>query len=330
MKRLLTILLVLCILTGLCACSASESQGNNISDTQQTNEGSNEPNAEQTEDSNNTPEANTGIQVTLESCRFADEVRGADSECATMLYEDKDGKVYVDAVLFVLSDTEMDADAFTGYVVYDDLRYDMQFCVDSYTGISVNDDGVYAPGGRVHMFVSLPDAAETADLTAVMTVNGKEYTSKVAEKDSRATLEQKTELKVGDKKSVFGGLVEFEVVSCEYTKVLQAQDTANTEQYTSAKPFVDFVLKITNNMKNEETVLTDFFGYVVVGDENIRANNKIEVENNTDLDNLSNVGVAPGETEYVHIYASVEETQDVSSLAMRFNLAGICYYCYAE
>ena len=326
MKRIFMMLLAVCILVSLCACSPSVSQEN----PKQTTAGNDEATVNQTEGSSNTPEINTGVQVTLESCRFADEVRGADSECATMLYEDKDGKVYVDAVLFVLTDSEMDADAFTGYVVYDDLRYDMQFCVDSYTGVSVDDDGVYAPGGRVHMFASLPDAAETADLTAVITVNGKEYTSKVAEKDSRAALDQKTELRAGDKKSVLGGLVEFEVISCKYTKVLQAQDTANTEQYTSTKPFVDLVLKITNNMKNEEMVLTDFFGYVVVGEENVRADNRIEIENNTDLDYLSNVGVAPGKTEYVHVYAGVEETQDVSNLAMRFNLAGVCYYCYAE
>lgn len=186
MKCIFMMLLAVCILVSLCACSPSVPQEN----PKQTTAGNDEATVNQTEGSSNTLEANAGIQVTLESCRFADEVRGADSECATMLYEDKDGKVYVDAVLFVLTDSELDADAFAAYVVYDDLRYDMQFCVDSYTGVSVDDDGVYAPGGRVHMFASLPDAAETADLTVVITVNGKEYTSKVAEKDSRAALEQ--------------------------------------------------------------------------------------------------------------------------------------------
>ena len=322
MKRVLLILLSICLLVGLCACSPSVSQDK----PEQTTAGNTEPASEQTEDADSVPEGNVNAKITLESCKFADEVRAADSECATMLYQDKEGKIYVDMVLFVMTDSEIDADAFAGYVMYDDQRYDMLFCVDSYTGVSVADDGVCAPGGRVHMFASLPDAAESADLTAVVAVNGKEFTSKVSEKESRAALDQKTELKVGDKKSVLDGLVEFEVISCKYTKVLQAQDTANTKQYTSSKPFVDLVLKITNNLSGEDMVLSDFFGYVV-GEEIVRANNKIEVDNNTDLESLS--GVAPGKTEYVHVYVNVDEGQNTSDLAMRFNLGGTCYYCYA-
>lgn len=330
MKKILISLLVVSILMSLCACSPSGL----LDAAQQQQEQENEtPTTSQTEnaatkDIPEEPQKDTDVQVTLESCRFADEVRASDGEYASMLYADKEGKVYIDTVLTVMTDSELDADAFKGYVICSDRRYDMQYCIDSYTGVAVNKDNIPAPGGRVHMFASVPDAAESEDLEAVVIVNGKEYKSKVEGKDTRPAFERKTQLKVGDKKSVLGGLVEFEVVSCKYTKVIQAQDVANTQQYTGTKPFVDLVLKITNNMEGEDMVLTNFFGYVAVGEENIRATCRMEIEDNTDLS--LNVNVAPGNTEYVHIYTGVEETQDAGSLAMRFNLAGVCYYCYAQ
>lgn len=329
MKRIFMILLAVCILVSLCACSSSVP----LENPKQTTAGNDEATVNQTEGSSNTPETNTGVQVTLESCRFADEVRAADSECATTLYENKEGKVYIDTVLTVRTDSTIEKDAFAGYVVYDDLRYDLQFCADSYTGVSVDEygDGVYYPGARVHMFTSVPDAAEGADIEVVVTVNGKEFTSEVAEKDTRTALEQKTELKIGDKKSFYDGLIEFEVVSCKYTKILRGQDVANSKQYSGTKPFIDLVLKVTNNATGEEQTLGDaFFSYTIVEGEIVRGETKVETNNNTDLKFLSLEGIAPGTTEYIHVYSVVEETQNMGDLMIRMNFGESCFYCYAE
>lgn len=339
MKRLLTLLLALCIATGLCACGQSHSENN----TGQKETAANDPVHTQEHNENEEPETkpteneeadisqNANAQITIESCRFADEVRAADSECATVLYEDKDGKVYIDAVMNVLVDAELDADVFSGYVFYDERRYELQYCLESYTNVAVTDKNVSVPGGRVHLFTSLPDAAENEDLEVVMNLNGKEYKSKVEAKDKRAPLEKKTQVKVGDKHSVMDGLITFEVISCKYTKYLQAQDTANTKQYTvGVGPIVDLVLKVTYNFTQKEGTYREVFGYVVINGENVRTGNRIENDNNTDVEHLSADDFAPGKAEYLHIFTGIEETQMGEDMAIRFNLGDVCYYCYVE
>ena len=160
-------------------------------------------------------------------------------------------------------------------------------------------------------------------MTAVITVNGKEYTAKVAKKEDHAGLGRKTEMKVGRKGTTYDGQVEFEVIACEVTEVLRGRDTANSKQYTGTKPFVDLVLKITNNMQGADDVLSHLFGYVIVDGEILRADTRIETENNTALESFT--GIELGQAAYVHVVATAEENRIDS--AIRFNFGENCYYC---
>lgn len=158
--------------------------------------------------------SSTGSAVaTIEGCNFAKEIRAKDGEVATVTYPETDGKIYVDfvAVIENKGDTDIDADDVSGYVIYDDLRYDFQFCSESYTGVSVDDDAIPSNTmGRIHMFAKLPaDAEKETDLEAIVSIGGKEYKEKVKAIDTSDALTKKIELKVGDKESLMNGAVEF-------------------------------------------------------------------------------------------------------------------------
>lgn len=270
------------------------------------------------------------VEVVVEGCYFVKEIRAKDGEVATTAYPETDGKVYVDFVASIENqgDTEISADDVSGYVTYDDLRYDFQYCSESYTGVSVDDTEIPAnDAGRIHLFAKLPaDAEKETSLEAIVSIGGKEYKEKVKVADTADALTKKTELKAGDKESLLNGAVEFEVVNCVYSKYMTATDYANAEQYTVAnKKIVDAVIKVTNNLPEGE--ITDIFGYVKIGDVVERANLKVETENNTELDYG---GIAPGKTEYVHIYVALDENTSADDAILRFNFGGNCYYIKAK
>ena len=295
MKRFVLFALVLGILFGLCACgSAGSGKG----------------------------------PVTIESCRFAEEVRAADGECVSMYYPDGEGKVYVDVVLAIRTDTTISENAFSGYVTYDAEQYPLQYAREGANGNGLNEDDVTAPGGRVHMFTSLPDDAQDSKLTAVVTVNGTQYTAKVGKKLEKDPLKAKTKVKAGDKESVWDGKVTFEVVSCKYTEVIKPQNPESTAEYKTVDPVVDLVLKVTNNLEGENQEIKNIFGYLLIDGELYSANDRMEINNNTELD--YDTLVAPGKTAYVHIFANAEDAKDPDSLIMRFNIGGNCYYCEVE
>ena len=308
MKRFFAVMLVLCMIFGLCACDIAEklqqpgSFGGKMP-------GQMKPIEQESEKGS----------VSIISCRFADEVAAADGEFKSMLYTEREDRVYVDVVMEVRTEAEMTEDDFSGYVMYEDQRYDMQYCAEGEAATSVNDNPVTAPGGRVHLFTLVPDAAEGTDLEAVVTVDGQEHTCEVMEKDTRAPLDKKVKLSVGDKESLADGAVEFEVVSCKYTKVLRAQDTANAKQYNIGGPFLDLVLKVTNH--SQQAMLKNSLAYTVEGEDFVRGSSRYETENNTDLESFYEIGA--GKTEYVHFIFSVEENQTYADTAIRFNLLGV-------
>lgn len=316
MKKNMVICFVVLMLLALTACGEKEVTKNSVGNTQ-------------------IDQASDEMKIELRSCKFAKEVRATDNECATSTYPAIDGKVYVDTVIVIINNSkDLTKKDFSGYVTYDERRYDLQYCIESYTLVSVENGDIPAAGkgsgGIVHLFASVPEeATESEKLTVHYTVDGKEYTSDVSSLDEeREPLVVKKELQKGDKESLYESTIEFEFVECKYTKYLQASDYANTEQYSGTKPFIDCVIKLTN--KTTIGALTDIFGYSKINNEIIRADVRMETENNTKLEYLSQTGVEPGQTEYIHISVPVDETIDKEQFILRFNLGENCYYCKAE
>lgn len=284
---------------------------------------------------NNTTESKVenavgNIEIEIESCSFANEVRALDGEYAGTLYEKIDGKIYVDVIAVVnnKSNVDFNQDNVSGYVTYEDLRYDFQYCSESYTSSSVDSDVTIPPNmqGRIHLYTRLPAEAENqSGLIAHVIINGEEQDIAVEAMNNSDPLSRKTQLHVGDKVDLMDGTVEFEVIDCVRSKYLRASDYANSKQYGGTNTLVDVILKIDNNLAEGE--ITDIFGYTKIGDEIILANVRIETENHTDLGYISSVGgVVPGKSEYIHVYSEIDEETPDDEAILRFNFGGNCYY----
>ena len=81
---------------------------------------------------------------------------------------------------------------------------------------------------------------------------------------------------------------------------------------------------------NTKVNLTGINGYVIIDGEVIRASERVETSDNTELEHLDIKPIKPEEEGLVHIFATVDENTNVEGLKMRFNLAGNCYYCEVQ
>lgn len=326
MKKVSTIALTLTLLFALSACT-DLLPGNNSSAPAASSPAQSTP-AVSTPTQEQEPAVATGTTFTLERCVFTDTVHAADDEFIGSAYTERTDRVYIDIVLRPSNPYgQFSSDNFRAFTMYEGRRYDFQYCVEGIVATSMDssaDDGQFVP--RLHLFTLVPASAESAgDLTVTCTINGKEQNLSVAKKSAPATLENKTEVKVGDKHSLFDGLVEFEVVDCKYADTLLARDIANSEQYTFYKPFLDVTLKVTNNTD------WDLWGfllpYMIIDDEIHRGTEKEENDAGTEVGTLTSL--QPGQTKYIHLIQTLSEEQVTQENTMRFNLLGNCYYCVA-
>ena len=328
---IIAFLLVLSVFITLCACGSEKQNVTNKTNSNiaTTLKGFDSESGESEISEKNITASADNADITVEGCNFAKEIQAKDGEVSTNSYPEIEGKIYVDFVAVVKNNgkKEISADSFSGYITYDELRYDFQYCSDSYTCVSVRNDAVPAnETKRIHLFTRLPAEAENkTDLEAIVSICGKEYKEIVKPNNNADALSTKTELKKGDKGSWMNGAVEYEVINCVYSKYMTATDYSNAEQYMAAnKKIADVIIKIKNNTENE---IADIFGYVKTGETAVRAHMKVETENNTKIDFG---GVEAGKTETVHLYVEVDENTDANDIILRFNFDSNCYYIRPE
>ncbi|MBE6913252.1 MAG: hypothetical protein E7473_12080 [Ruminococcaceae bacterium] len=270
------------------------------------------------------------LKIEVLSCSFDKEVMGIDEEFSGYGFTERDGKVYVNLALKITNNraTPLKKDEIKGYFEYDELRYDLQYELMSSVPVGSNDN-LLAPDciGFVNMISLVDEEATKENLTVHFTIDENEYSEKVMPIDTRSAFEKKTEVSVGDTFDA-NGLYEVEVIKCEESKYLRATNYNESRQYQSAnEKFIDLVLNIKNNTNVN---FRSIYGYVIIDEDGIRAIDKVEVKENTELESMDIAPIKPGEEGIVHLYVTVEDDMDTDDLAMRFNLGGNCYYCYVE
>lgn len=322
MKKTLVLMLTLSLTMALAACSGPgftpASSPASSSSTQEDLPASSTPELDEL------PAVTT---FTVERCNFSDTVHAADNEYIGSLYDVQADQVYVDVVLRP-SDPygNFSPDNFRAYTMYEGQCYHFQYCVENTTATGVSrsaDAGKFVP--RLHLFTLLPNTAETTGTLAVTCIiNGEEMVLPVYQKPAPVTLENKIQVKPGDKYALFDNLVEFEVIDCKYAETLSARDAANSEQYTFNNPFMDVTLKVTNNT---DQALWDIIPYTILGEEIHRGNGQVENDAGTAIE--PSAPLQPGQTKYIHLIQTLSEEQLAQDTTMRFNLLGNCYYCVA-
>ena len=278
-----------------------------------------------------------GIKETLKNCNievlacnFDDEVTGLDEEFVGSSFQKVDGRSFVNLILKVenTSTAELNEENISAYFMHNDLRYDMQMEIETKSLTSFGIETV-APGEVeiVHLIQRIDEEVKGSDITVKLTVDGKEFDVKVDAEDTRAPIEKKTKVSVGDTVDV-DGKYSFEVVSCKEKAYLSTTDEAKSEQYQSVdRKFVDMVIKLTNNSGFE---LKEMRAYTIIDNETYAGETSREINENTELEELMFESLKDGETEYCHAYAVVPENVDTAGAMVRFNLGGNCYYCTVE
>lgn len=312
MKRMIGLLLALLMMLSLCACGGTGAD----------NEMAAEPETPETEATAQQLQK-ISEDITLLSCRFADSVHAIDDEFIGSLYEKIQGRIYVDMVFSVDNNSGEDfgPDQISGRLTYQEEEWELHYCRESATSVGVNDNPVGDEFALVHLFTRLPAEAEQEDLTVTYTVNGEEYTCKVAPKQTTEGLDRKTEVRQGDVISLLDGDYAFEVLEVGIIENLQA--SYQTDDYYIG-PFAIVKLNVTNNHPGR--TLYDIQGYTKLDNEWMRISVDIEGGEFTDFEGLDYYGVAPGESRLVYIYFGIDEDEISDDLMIRFNLCGSCYY----
>ena len=277
------------------------------------------------------------VKVEVLACEFDKEVMGIDEESSGYGFTERDGKVYVNLALKVTNNSSetLTEDNFSGYFEYNDLRQDLQF--ELWNVAPKKDNENILPGcvGIVYMLSVVEEAAMDSELTVHFSVSGKEFKEKVSPIDTRSAFEKKTKVSVGDKFNV-NGLYDVEVISCQEKQYIQASNFAESEQYEAMgdDKIIDLVLKVKNNTDSN---FGEIKGYAPVNGQFSWADVQIEVNNNTEFKNLSDrendttsEALKPGQEEYIHVCAMIEQNENADNSAVRFNIAGNCYYCEIE
>ncbi len=339
MKRTLSCILAMLLVSILCACGTSDMESAPVTES---------PLA---------TEVQTPVEIAVEAparesiedvevihCHFTKELTPLDGEAYYESYTERTDKVYVDLLLCISNNTAVLSETdFSGYVFYNDARFDLQYELEvpKCTGFASTDKDSIAPGqgGLVHLFTLLTaDAAKDTSLEVVYTVGGQEATVPVDAMDTRNQLERKIQLAVGQSASCNSMDVTVELLESSFKKYLTASDKVNSEQYTYGSfatvtfggsgepdPFAECVLKITNNSSADITY-NDIASYVLTDEGRVQSDIYMEVDNNTDL--TSDFTIAAGATELLHmVNSAIYETDSEDVRIMRFNIAGTVFYC---
>lgn len=277
-----------------------------------------------------TPESKKEFTFEVVECVFDNSITAVDEEYVYNSYAEKENSVYVDLVLRVANtgNTPLTGNDFSGYLIYNDTRYDMQTAIENVTGISVGVSEVKAKDvAKVHLFERLDKEAENSDITVTYTVSGKTYEEKVKPAtNSSNSLDKKTEIKVGDVINV-DSRYSFEVIEASAVESVHAQDINASKQYKpiGKDKFAHVLIKLKNNselpLSNSNALV-----YTITDDVISKGTFAKETSNNTDIN--SYVSLNGGEEEFVHLYVGVNDTDIAAgNVILRFNLGGNCYYC---
>lgn len=265
--------------------------------------------------------------ITLLSCRFDQEVTAQDREYTAMLYADRANQVYVDMIFYVspaFFKGGKTLPRFSANITYNDYTYELEYTIETAGNTSFEKASVPTTGGYVHMITSLPEEAmDLEGLEVRYSIGREQYTCQVAPIATESKLDNKTELTVDLQDAAFGGMVEIEVIDIRCEKYLVATKGGEDDRYDwyGAYTYVDVILKVTNNFASES--ISAPLGYIIEGSSMAKAAYKVETNNNTKLDNLTSI--EPGQTEYIHVYATIEESSD--EVGLRINWGGKLYYC---
>ncbi len=326
MKKILAFTLAILLVLFTSACGKSNILPSGTPNNTQNPGNSETPN---NADTLNKTETFANCEITVLSCAFDKEVTAQDEEFIGSSFSERQGKVFVDLVLKVKNtgNTNITKDDITAYFMYNDLRYDMQFEIEtnSTTAFVSGDDGILPQTtATIHLFDLVEEAAINENLTVHYTVGEKNFDIAVAKEDTRNALAKKTQVSVGQK--IDNGDFSFEVIECSTKQYLQANNLEESQQYQpfGKGQFFHLLLKVKNNTAQPLKSITS---YTIVNDTIIRGNSEKEINNNTELEDLDYQPLASGEEEYCHLYAVIDEGITTSGLILRFNLGGICYYC---
>ena len=169
MRKIMAFTLAVLYMLALCAC------GNDGAPSTQRPKAEQNTAVAQTETVTTESQAMEQVSGDIEflSCRFADEVHAADGEYTAMLYQQIEGKVYVDLVFSVNNQTsdEISEEDIFGWLVYQDTNNTLQYCRDNSISTTVESDPVL-PGEHtyVHLFTRLPAEAEKENITVYYTI----------------------------------------------------------------------------------------------------------------------------------------------------------------
>lgn len=266
--------------------------------------------------------------ITLLSCRFDQEVTALDRECTAMMYTDLPGQVYVDMIFYVspaFFEGGKTLPHFAAELTYDEYTYQLEYSIETPGNTSFETASLPATGGYVHMMTSLPEKALNPEETLEVryAIGDRQYTCQVGSLISEGKLDNKTELTVGFQDAIFGGMVDLEVIDIRCEKYLVATKGGENDRYDwyGTYTYVDIILKITNNFASES--ITAPLGYIIKGNSIIKTAYMVETEHNTKLDDLTSI--EPGQTQYIHVYATIDES--IEKAQLRINFGGKLYYC---
>ena len=334
MRKLLSFILVLLFVITLLGCTKDKTgeQGvpqQNLNKDETTHTTS--PTEEATNDAdskNDTSEEMVSGDIQLLSCRFADEIRGADGEVVSIHYSKLDGKVYVD-LLFAVDNTtskQIDNSTISGWLSFRDVKTELKYCRDGANATNVNNEPVLPDAyGYVHLFAQLEAEAENEDLTVHYTVNDKEYECTVKGKNTDDPLSAKTQIKAGDAADVPYTDYAFKVLSVGKVENLQVSN--QTDTYFSG-PFALVKLEVSNNHATRVIGVNDIFAYTKNADSYTRISVDVENEDGTAFSS-DYLSIAPGEKEVVYVYAKLS-LLGTEAPTIRINIAGTCYYAIVE
>ncbi len=268
------------------------------------------------------------LDIEVLNCSFDNAVTALDEEFMGSIYSAVDGDVYVDLVLKITNNSNktLTKGCFSGSFTYKNIKHELRYAIDSSNSTSLGENGISANSvGIVHLYDRVEKEASEQLLYVNYSICGKEFEKKVYPHDARNPLEKKTKLEIGDRVDA-NGLYEIEVISCSETPSISATSYEGTDQYMAAEgeKFIELLLKVKNNTQND---LRELRGYVIVSGNIIKANDRIEINENTDIQYLSSIPLKFSQEEYIHIFAPIPEGKSIGASAIRFNLGGNCYYC---
>ena len=264
------------------------------------------------------------VSAILESCRFADQIHGIDGEYVAGYIPAGDTKVFVDVVFYIKENSRaVTEEDFSGYIMYENERYDLQFATEYYNCVGVETLENYPADqvGRIHLFSQIPEAAMDEAVEVNLTALTEEMTVLVEAMDTSEPLSRKTEVNVGDEIVTESGVV-IKIKKCEVTEYIYASDTKNSLEYRlfGTGDVIDLVIDITNG---SDYPFNGAWVYSINEDGVVKGECKVETNNNTEISDIDSDGIPSGKSEIIHLIAESNGDDNI----IRFNIDGVCYYC---